>query len=79
MTDKLIVTFFGTYSVMKAERLVKKAGLFAEAIAAPRYISTDCGICIRINKIDEQEVLEIVKAAGLEINGVFDEEKKQVR
>jgi hypothetical protein len=68
-----IMTFQGTYNVMKAERLLREAGIAAEAIAAPRHISTDCGVCIRYNRADEERVRRILSSATIQITGVYDE------
>jgi hypothetical protein len=67
------MTFHGTYSVLKAEKLLQKEGINVEAIAAPRRISSDCGICIRFNRNDEERVRRYIASANIEINGVYDE------
>lgn len=71
--DSRVITFHGTYYVLKAERLLMKAGIAAEAIAAPRHVSSDCGICIRFRRPDEERVLALLASAGLETAGVHDE------
>ena len=68
-----IVTFFGSYHALKAERILKKEGVTVEILAAPRQISTDCGICIRFQRADEQHLTQILKYAAIEINGLYDE------
>lgn len=68
-----IMTFHGTYSVLKAEKLLQKEGICVEAIAAPRHISSDCGICIRFKRPDEERVRRYIASANMEINGVYDE------
>jgi hypothetical protein len=73
MVSRRIMTFHGTYYVLKAEKLLKKEGISVEAIAAPRHISSDCGICIRFPRLDEERVRGICASAGLEISGVYDE------
>ena len=71
--NSCIMTFFGTNNVLKAEKLLQKEGIAVEAIAAPRRISSDCGICIRFNGPDKARVQRIIASANLEINGVYDE------
>jgi hypothetical protein len=70
---KKIVTFFGAYHVLKAERFLKKEGIAVETIAAPRHISTDCGICIRFMPGDEERVKAVLTAAAIDSNGFYDE------
>jgi hypothetical protein len=71
--DRRIVTFFGIYQVLKAERLLKKEGLPVESIAVPRHITSDCGICIRFNRSDEERVRATITAANIETRGYYDE------
>jgi Protein of unknown function (DUF3343) len=71
--NQRIATFRGAYNVLKAERLLQKEGLPVEAIAAPRQISTDCGICIRFSRKDEEHVRRIIASADLEVIGIFDD------
>jgi hypothetical protein len=67
------ITFFGTYMVLKAERLIKQAGIGVDAVAAPRSISTECGICIKLVVADRDRALPVLKEANMEINEVYDE------
>ena len=71
--QKKIVTFYGAYHVLKAERLLIKEGIAVETIAAPRHISTDCGICLRFIPGDEERVKAVLTAAAIDINGFHEE------
>jgi hypothetical protein len=44
-----------------------------ETVAAPRHISTECGICIRLAAADRERALAALAAANMEINGVYNE------
>jgi hypothetical protein len=67
------ITFFGASMVLKAERLLKQAGIGVEAVGVPRYISTDCGICINLAVSDRERVFAILKEANMEIDEVYNE------
>jgi bacterioferritin-associated ferredoxin len=71
--NRRIMTFFGTYQVLKAEKLLQKEGIAVEAIAAPRHVSSDCGICIRLARSDEERASRVLASAKMEIGGVYDE------
>jgi hypothetical protein len=75
MTNKKFcyITFFGTYMVLKAERLIKQAGIGVDAVAAPRFISTECGICIKLAAVDRERTLAVLARANMEINEVTNE------
>jgi hypothetical protein len=68
-----IVTFHGAYQVLKAEKLLQKEGIAVEAIAAPRHISSDCGICLRLANSDEERACRVLASANMEFGGVHDE------
>lgn len=57
---KIIILFESTHSVIKAERLCRKAGLACQAIPVPRTITSDCGIALEIDEIDKTEVERIL-------------------
>jgi hypothetical protein len=73
MKNACIITFHGTHSVLRAERLLKKQGIAAEAIPAPLFISTECGICIQLNPDDEIRARTILTSAAIEINEVYND------
>ncbi len=67
------LTFFGTYMVLKAERLLKQAGIRVESVAAPRHISTECGICIKLPAAESDRACAVLKEANVELNEVYHE------
>jgi hypothetical protein len=44
---QLLAVFNSAHRVMKAEHILKKSGVPILLIAAPRALSTDCGLAIR--------------------------------
>jgi hypothetical protein len=64
-----VMLFKAVSYVLKAEKILKKEGLPHKLIPVPKYISSDCGICLRFepamqNKIEaallnKVELLEI--------------------
>ena len=56
---KIIILFESTHSVIKAERLCRKAGIACQAIPVPRTITSDCAIALEINEKDKTEVEQI--------------------
>ena len=61
-----IATFRTTRSVMKADSACKKAGIAARVIAVPPTISSECGMCLRldINLIDE--FIQLMESLSIE-------------
>ena len=54
----LVVLFDCVNSALTAEKILKKQGIAHKIIPVPRHISSDCGVCIRIQDSDRIEVEE---------------------
>jgi len=46
---KYVITFDSIHFVMKAEKILNKAGIATRLIPTPRKISADCGIAIEVD------------------------------
>lgn len=55
---------------LRAESLLKKAGVLCKLIPVPRNLSSDCGTCIRILRFDRDRALAVLKGGGLETDGI---------
>jgi hypothetical protein len=62
---QLLAVFNSAHRVMKAENILKKAGFTILLIAAPRALSTDCGLAIRYDNTLFDSVLETLSSANL--------------
>ena len=67
-----VMLFKSVSYVLKAEKILKKEGLPHKLIPVPKYISSDCGICLRfepsiqnkieaalLNKVEIEEIREL--------------------
>lgn len=55
--QKYVVFLFPSVShALKAEKILKAAGIAHKLIPVPRHISSDCGVCIRITEDKQQDV-----------------------
>ncbi len=64
-----VILVYSTSHALRAEKILKNAGVTCELIPVPRHLSSDCGICVRISATDRSVALEILTANGVE-NGV---------
>lgn len=55
------MTFKSVSFAMKAESTLKKSKFEFKTIPVPRSISSDCGISIRFNKKDNDEIRSLLK------------------
>lgn len=60
------VIFQSTNSVMKAEKLLIKAGLSVKLIPVPRNLSSDCGICIQFEISNIEKIRQILDSSKTE-------------
>jgi hypothetical protein len=51
-----VVLFHSVTHAMKAEKLLKAAGLTFKLIPVPKHISSDCGICLRFPREQREAV-----------------------
>lgn len=62
---QLLAVFNSAHRVMKAENILKKAGLLVLLIPAPRALSTDCGLAIRYSSDLNNSVLQTLTSEKL--------------
>ena len=70
MTRYGVVLFFTNSAVMRAEKLLKKAGYPTKLIPTPREFSSDCGVVLRFDWADCEQVKLILDTAHLEIDAI---------
>jgi len=74
MTDKqyAVILVHSTNYALRAEKVLAKAGISCKLIPVPRHLSSDCGVCIRIERANQEAALQALKAACVEIEGVHE-------
>jgi len=66
-----VALFGSTQRVLKAEKILKEAGLTIKLIPVPRQISSDCGVCLRFLWADQPQVEGLLTSNGLELDGIL--------
>jgi hypothetical protein len=67
-----VILVYSTSHAIRAERLLHQAGIESKLIPVPRYLSSDCGVCLRIAQTDRDAAQEALQESGIEIEGVHD-------
>jgi hypothetical protein len=62
---ELILIFRGTHQVLSAEKHLKKAGVPMRLIPAPKWITSDCGLAIRIREEDRDRARAVLSSAKM--------------
>ena len=70
MTEYGIVLFHTTSSVMRAEKLLIKAGYSVKLIPTPRQFSSDCGIALRFDWSRHEQVKSMLNEAKVESDAI---------
>ena len=70
--DCAVILVYSTSHALRAEKLLRKAGIRCKLIPVPRHLSSDCGVCIRIARDDREGALAALQRAALEIEGVHE-------
>lgn len=65
-----MVLFHSISGALRAERLLMAEGLPLKCVPVPRHLSSDCGICVRIDRADEVKAEAILRRGNLEHQGV---------
>jgi hypothetical protein len=61
-----VVLFHTTTSALRSEKILRKAGLNVKLIPTPRELSSDCGMALRFELSDREEVENQLASAGVE-------------
>jgi hypothetical protein len=69
-----IVTFESVHGALKAERAIRAAGLKADAVSVPRRLSSDCGIALRFDAENEQDIIKELAEEDVSYRGIYDHE-----
>ncbi|NIT36329.1 MAG: DUF3343 domain-containing protein [candidate division Zixibacteria bacterium] len=70
MSGHGVVLFHTTSAAMRAEKVAKKAGLDVKLIPTPRQLSSDCGIALRFNREEGDDVRNVLDEARVEYDGL---------
>ena len=65
-----VILVYGTSHAIRAEHLLNQAGIACKMIPVPRQLSSNCGVCVRIERTDVDLARETLQAAHLDIEDV---------
>jgi len=65
-----VVLFYTTSAAMRAEKTLKKGNLTVKLIPTPRELSSDCGVALRFNWNQVEDVRNLLDAARVETAGI---------
>jgi hypothetical protein len=67
----VILVYSNSYAI-RAEHVLSQADVSCKLIPVPRHLSSDCGVCVRIERADQEAAVHALETAQVEIEGVYD-------
>ncbi len=65
-----VILVYSPSHALRAEKLLQVAAIPCKLIPIPRHLSSDCGVCVRINQSDQTAALETLARVGMETQGL---------
>jgi len=67
-----VATFHSTHMVLKAEKLLKEAGVAGvRLVPVPSQVSSDCGVTVRFAAADAARAAVLLHALEDDLQGIF--------
>jgi putative Se/S carrier protein len=67
-----VILGYGTSHALRAEHLLNQAGIKCKLIPVPRHLSSNCGVCVRIERTDIEKAREVLQKGSLDVDGIHD-------
>jgi len=64
-----IIIFETSSAAIRAESVIKTSDLKCKLIPTPRQFSSDCGIVLRFNWENKEEVISVIQSANIRFVG----------
>jgi len=61
-----------TSHALRAEKILRVAGIDCKLIPVPRHLSSDCGVCVRIPRAARDAACAALQQARLDVEAVHD-------
>lgn len=73
MTDSqyAVVLFHSTSYALRAEKVLLGAGIPCKLIPVPRHLSSDCGVCVRVERSNVEAAQHALTMTGVESKGIY--------
>ena len=67
-----VILMQATSHALRGETILKNAGITSKLIPVPRTLSSECGICLRVQRNDQERARQAFDAANLPIIGIHE-------
>jgi hypothetical protein len=70
MAEYSVVLFHSTAHAIRAEKVLIGSGFEIKMIPTPRQLSSDCGMALRFDRRDEEQVAAVLRENRVPLNGI---------
>ncbi|MFC1975880.1 DUF3343 domain-containing protein [Chloroflexota bacterium] len=67
-----VILVYATSHALRTEKVLQGVGVKSRLIPVPRHLSSDCGVCVRIQQGDKETARQTLEAAQVETEGIHD-------
>jgi hypothetical protein len=68
--SKGVILFSSIHFVLRAEKLMKGKEFSIDLIPVPRHLSSDCGVCLRIEWEQREMICSLLEEGGVKIEEI---------
>ena len=69
-TQMSVILFYTSNHAFRAEKLLNACDISCRLVPVPRRLSSDCGVCLRLETSMRERAVEILNGAKVEIAGL---------
>ena len=67
-----VILMHSTSYAIRAEKVLHMAEIPSKLIPVPRHLSSDCGVCVRIERENQEAALQALASAGVETERIHE-------
>jgi hypothetical protein len=68
----VVVLFFTSNHAFRAEKVLKALDITCKLVPVPRHLSSECGVCIRIDPTARASAIAALQTSHVEIDRICD-------
>lgn len=65
-----VLLFHTSNHAFRAEKLLKAQAMACKLVPVPRHLSSECGVCLRLETARQDAAVELLKQSKVEVSGV---------
>jgi len=65
-----LISFFASHYAIRAEMVLRRNGLASRLVPGPKDLSPNCGVALRFHYVQQENVLTILAAQKVQVDGV---------